>query len=274
MVGSFTASLFYWGPGNDPNLHYAMDYVGYALGHFLPLASVASFGGVHLLSGLAAVIVCLLYLGWQRPHLRGYVGSALVVITLMVTIAYFGRSTDTDLDRSIISIDTAFTNELLADSVGHTRKRDQVREAIIAALGYQPDYVLLPEDSRLTSTFGSPEETMDFLSAHGTSTIVVESSRTTSHSGNVVQRAYIYNLGTNQIYLVDKEFSTGRRVCTVPGQPNSLPLSSERQPVIYKPPVSLSPGIKCTHAHHSTHDSKYHFLFRISFAIYHCQTTI
>jgi apolipoprotein N-acyltransferase len=206
IAGSFTASLFYWGPGSGPHLHYAMDYVGYAFGHVLPLASMAQFGGVYLLSALAASLASLAYFGWRLPHTRYYAGGGLFGLVLFVMFVHLSLTTSTPLNRSVITIDTTFTTELLREPAGHAYKQNQVREAVVAALSYQPDYVVLPEDSRLTTGFGSPEATTDFLSTYATDTIVVDSSRTFDAAGNTVLRAYTYDLARGNWHITDKTY--------------------------------------------------------------------
>ena len=205
IAGSFTASLFYWGPGSGPHLHYAMDYVGYALGHSA-LVSLAQFGGVYLLSAVAAAVASGLYFIWHQPTQRLPVAGGVLALVIVIVVSNYLLKPEAQKGISVIAINTSFSADELATQNGQKNKRIQTKEAVTSALTHQPDYVVLPEDSRFTQGFLSPQATLDFLTQQTSSTILIDSARTYNAFGEVVLRAYIYDVGTDAIYTVDKEY--------------------------------------------------------------------
>ena len=207
VTGSLFFSLYSLGPGSAPNVHFAFGHVGYALGHAPLTASVAQWGGVYFASMVITTAACALYLFFQSHQHRLVAIGVLVVLTIICFGSYVYFEQDQPLDLTITSINTQFDSELLSTAAGRATKAEETLVAVRMVLtANNQNYVILPEDSRFTTSFASPEAAMAFIQTYSTSTILIDSARVTNTSGEVVLRSYIYDSSNRQIYTVDKEY--------------------------------------------------------------------
>jgi apolipoprotein N-acyltransferase len=205
-VGSLFFSLYSLGPGSSPNLHFAYGYVGYAISYNSLLASTAQFGGVYMLSALAGAGAALLYTLWKLPSCRRIAFLCLVLLVTFVAIPVLLQEKSAPSGTTVITIDTRFAADQFTTANGRQAQERHIKDAVEAALKYQPDYVVLPEDSRFTLNFKTPTAALTFLQGHTSSTVLVDSTRTDNAFGETILRAYMYDTSRGETHSVDKEY--------------------------------------------------------------------
>lgn len=211
ILGSLIFSLFSLGPGSSLNIDFSFGYVGYSLAYlpgFLPLGII---GGVYSLSIFTGGLALIIYLIWFKDRRLQFKATRILLSVLIVwfitTNIYLYLRPSANLDKDIIAVNTRFDSELLSQASGHDVKETEVKKAVSAALQYRPDIVILPEDSRLVSSFTTREEIFDFLkqASPEADILVVDSSRTPLNQDEVTLRAYFFDLKNNGLYVIDKQ---------------------------------------------------------------------
>jgi len=195
LVGSLIFSILTIGPGGAVTTAFSFGYVGYLLAPHPWLLQLASLGGVYALGLFAvALAVGLLVLVQNRPQYRGYFFGIVVVLYATSFIPLPVSTVETTEERSVVMIDTAFSPAEFRTSEGRAAVQVEIKSAVDAALALQPDYILLPEDSRYFDQQTNPALTQaqfSFLN-NSPSTIILDSGRTTVDD-QVVLQSYIYN---------------------------------------------------------------------------------
>lgn len=208
VCGSFLFSIYSLGPSSVPNINFGFGYLGYAVAAWPGMLTLAKLAGVYGLSFVVSGLGVVLF-GCLRAKRWWY---CIIVFLLILLI---GTQQDTTIHQTDVAIEgttavslaTRFSGEMLNSSSGRMLQSDQLNRAVRIALSYQPDYVILPEDSRLTSHFTSAQAALEHLSQLSSSTILLDSARTSLETGQgSVLRSYTYNLSTNQLELYDKQY--------------------------------------------------------------------
>ena len=209
VLGSFLFSLSSLGPGSVLGVHFTYGYAGYLIGQLGMFRSVAEVFGVYGLSFVAALCGVLIYLVCEQ-RLRG---AGMIALASALVIAAFGLLGMLDANRlsmehtRLLAIETWFPSDSSSTYDRQMEKTVAVTEAVFAALAHDPDIILLPEDSRFTSAFKTPEETLRALLESATSsTIVVDTGRWTNEYGETVLRAFYYDLERETITTLDKRY--------------------------------------------------------------------
>jgi len=206
VAGSFLFSLYSWGAGSVPNTHFSFGYIGYQIVDLNWVLPWAHAGGVYALSFLAWCLVGVVWLLLQQQYrnVLGLVGL-IGVSTVCFSIPYTPDVTNVS-SASVFVVDTQFAPHMFLDADGFATKQQEVIRASIAAIEKAPDYIVLPEDARLTDGFPSPMVALAFLQQYSTTTVVIDTARTRDQSGDTVLRAYIYDTAQSEVYTVDKQY--------------------------------------------------------------------
>lgn len=195
-LGSFFFSAFFYGPGGTLNTAFSFGYVGYLLAEHEVLLQVARLAGVFSLSYLFVLIVGLvIWVSTQKKQVQ-YVGLTIfffvytvgfVPILEMVTVAPTSG-------YKVLAVDTQIGSRMHSTKEGETKAAAALTEAVEAALTEEPDYIILPEDSRYfdQSRPASAIKQLFQLQYNNPQTIIIDSGRT-SLNGMTVQQAFIYN---------------------------------------------------------------------------------
>lgn len=211
MLGSIIFSLHSLGPGSNINIDFSFGYLGYPLAYLPGFLPLGVFGGVYALSFFIGCLALLIYLIWfQDPRLKTKTTRVLIIaliVWLSAANIYLYQRSSPNLGSNIVAISTRFDAELLSHDVGYAVKETKIKEATKAALGLNPDIILLPEDSRFISSFATKEEIFDFLHQNSieSEVLVVDSSRTPINETEVTLRAYFFDLKNNEVYAIDKQ---------------------------------------------------------------------
>ena len=211
IFGSLIFSLYSLGPGSNFNIDFSFGYLGYPVSYFPGVLSIGVLGGVYALTIFTGSLALLIYLIWFKDRRiqskRVRVLLLALIIWFIATNLYLYLRPLENLNKEIITISTRFDPELLSQDAGYEIKEEQVQEAVVAALGHDPDIILLPEDSRFVSSFTTQDEVFDFLyqAAPESNTLVADSSRAPINEKDVTLRAYLFDLKNHNLHIIDKQ---------------------------------------------------------------------
>lgn len=110
-----------------------------------------------------------------------------------------------------MGVDTNFSDESITTALGVAKRAELLTTAINAAVAAHPDFILLPEESRLMSTVYaglSPETALSrFLFTHGNATTtLIDSGRIEAADGRTYLRATILDGLHKTTYQFDKQY--------------------------------------------------------------------
>lgn len=211
IAGSLLFSLILMGPGSYPNVYFGFGYVGNLFAHNTSVLSLATFGGVYALSFFVAFCATLVYfVVYERSVLRTvvpYAGVAVVLCVLVYANIIVANQTDKPHDTEVIAIDTFFTAKTLTSLKGTKLQQREIQDAVLTALQYEPDILVLPESGAFIKSFDSPSQALAFLDSYATKSVtVIDSHRTPLPDGGVALRGYIFDTEQSNVYRVDKQF--------------------------------------------------------------------
>lgn len=209
VLGSFIVSLWLLGPGGYPHIYIGHGYAGLPWAQLELAFPLMAFGGMYGLTyGVVFVGTVLARLSDRRS--AATTGLGLFVIIMMVLWVACPRPQPDAGAAGVIAVETDFTVQSQQSPQGQAWKSREVEVAVRQALQADdlPDLILLPEDSRFTSQFANEQQALDHLKllAPTAKTVVVDSARTDIGNGQVVLRAYYYDLGAGRVYVTDKQF--------------------------------------------------------------------
>jgi apolipoprotein N-acyltransferase len=209
LVGAVIFSIATVGPGSFIQSYFSFGSVGYLLG-YTPLGiQLASLGGVY---GLTIIIVLVGAVCTYLVQRQWYRYVVLVLIIVAVGFIYpFPSESSSSKSVSVISINTSFDAGYLRTDEGQATRALTLKAAVTEALRYNPQYILLPEDSRyLESQFGlvaNPATVNQFRFLHqGQGVVVIDSGRVEFADGSSVLRAHLLDTNTNTVTQFDKQY--------------------------------------------------------------------
>jgi apolipoprotein N-acyltransferase len=207
-IGSLSFSLFTLGPGGSLNASFSFGQIGYLLGEHAALLALATLGGVYALSFTAGVGGAFLWLAFTRLstcRAAAYTAAALALL-IVSSVLVKAPPYQPILGLSVAVVETDFrgeTRQAPAQGVA-------LREALAAALRAAPDYVILPEDSRLTP-LGVPYAEAhlwygETLAHYGT--MLIDSGRVdgVGVEGSAALRAFIVDGREGSSFAADKQY--------------------------------------------------------------------
>jgi apolipoprotein N-acyltransferase len=208
ILGSVGFSIGTLGAGSTINGMFSFGYLGYALGVHPLLLQGAALAGVYGLSFLGAVLGFGLYVLYQRRSRQQFVlVSISFVLILVLTGVVFKNTAPSYSQKTVAIIDTQFSGALQKRVDGPWYKQTQIEEALSAALALEPDYIILPEDSRFTDAKLTPigaYRLFRFQSGDATS-IVIDSGRVPLGDAGVL-RAVVYDGNQKTAHITDKQY--------------------------------------------------------------------
>ena len=207
VFGSLFFSVYSLGPGVISNTDFSFGYIGYTVAHLAILYPIVASFGVYGASFVCALFALILYLGVHKNRYSAPVYPLSFLGVLLALYLLVPSPPRTEEGRKIMAIDTRFDiNFLNQPGADETKIREEL-SAVLEANKYDPDIILLPEDSRLTTQFTTANEASAFFKTKiGTSTLVVDTARVTDERGMTVLRAFYHDLRNNRVYLADKQY--------------------------------------------------------------------
>lgn len=205
-LGSFLFSIVSWAPGIVPNIGFSFGYVGYALAAHHPLLLLAQWGGVYLLSFVLvtfSVVGVLTFRLFSRQTALFAVGA---VFMLLVLVNHAPMPPNHTKNVRVGVVNTTYEANFLANPSGGRTRATDMRQALREANEFSIDYLLLPEDSRVTNSFGSPEALMNWYRFAPESPAILVDSGYLEVAGVQHLRAHIYDPQENTIDSIDKQY--------------------------------------------------------------------
>jgi hypothetical protein len=201
-------SVFTAGPGSSIQTYFSFGMIGYLLA--ITPVGLWSAGVLHVygLSVVLSGLACVLYSVKNKLPRISYLGVLGIVLISYTPLPAGEESTPV---HTVISIDTQFSAELFTSYEGYKMKEETLREAVASALARKPQLIALPEDSRyLQSNFNgtSREQVMtDWELLYGeTDTVLIDSGRDMTDSGETVLRANVFDGASNRLWQFDKQY--------------------------------------------------------------------
>lgn len=202
VLGALFFSLYTLGPGSTLTAAFSFGYTGYALAQYDVLFIPFAFLGVYGLSFLVGLLGAGVYkLYTNRIQNRFGIVLAVVVcgfIPLELPI--------TASDIQVALVETHFPVSGVSSGVSPADQKQSLIDAVEAAVSVKTEYILLPEDSRFTTYFLSPNATLDYLQSITDHPIVLVDSARYDSDGTTVLRAYIYDTQAEEVYFFDKQY--------------------------------------------------------------------
>lgn len=195
-LGSLAFSAFWYGPGGTLNTSFSFGYVGYLLASNEVLLQVARLAGVFSLSYFFVVLVGLVLWGSQQKKKLQYTGVAIMVVVYLAGLLPVLEMTTSapTAGYKVTAVDTEIGSRLHTTKTGEAVAAASLAEAVAAALAEDPEYVVLPEDSRFfdQSRPASSVKSLFKLQYNDPQVILIDSGRA-AFKGETVQQAFIYN---------------------------------------------------------------------------------
>lgn len=207
--GSFLLSVFTFGPGAELNAYFSLGYLGNLLGGHAVLIQLATWGGVYVLSLVAALIAALLWqlYGKMKPAQFLLLVLILVLVLLVTQGTSVAQNKNEDDAYTVALIHTVYPVEQLFERETFGGLKEAQEQALAAALAVDPDYVIFPEDGRFFNQEEDLELTKSFFKfQHPTSTaLIVDSGRVQGEQAALLQ-AMLYDTETNEHVFVHKRY--------------------------------------------------------------------
>ncbi len=213
LAAAFFFSLITVGPGSYLQTYFSFGMAGYLLVETwlgIHLAAVAGVYGLSIVVAAGGVGFYILIHQTRKQLIVGVLG-ALVGVVGYGQIVQYTRVHLPAPTTSVIGIDVTFSPDTVYSSEAVTHKRDVLNDAINLALQSNPNYLLLPEESRLIFTTYAgltPIQAMrQFEFTHGnSSTTIIDTSRFDLGEGRAYLRATIFDGTTKKLYQFDKQY--------------------------------------------------------------------
>lgn len=195
-LGSLAFSVFFYGPGGTFTTAYSMGYVGYVLAEHDVLLQFARLAGVFSLSFLFVCMTGLvLWSSQQNKNIQNNMIACVIVLylTSFVSVAQDHIPSVSD-QYQVVAVDTQLGSKLQKTQEGERQARRVIEEAVESALAQDPDYVILPEDSRyFDQTKPASSIKQLFQLQHDSPRAVLIDSGTVTYNGATVLQAFVYN---------------------------------------------------------------------------------
>lgn len=212
LIGSLAYSILTLGTGSSIQLHFSMGYVGYALATIPGYIGWGAVAGVYGLTIFTVLLVMSWYIAVNNYHKKLLIG-----LILLLGVVGLGISNNILIPTNtlrVFTIDTFFPANSMIDEAAQKSRAIVLNEAIKEAQKYEPDYIILPEDSRyLDLVYGSENKRQayalyQFLNA-SSSALVIDSARIKTEDGgsSAVLRSFIFS-STKTPIMSDKRYLT------------------------------------------------------------------
>lgn len=201
-LGAVVFSILTAGPGSYITGAFSFGHIGYLFPYLTP---IAVWGGVYVVGLIGLILVVIIYDYFITKHLLRFgVMLSMLLIIMVGSVLYQVPATPLP---NVVAINTTFP----AATDQETRQA-ALDEMMKVAVSLQPEYIILPEDSRYLYTYKSDQlgaavavEAWQILHATNTA-MVIDSGRTTDElTGKIVARAFLWGTSSS-LYTADKQY--------------------------------------------------------------------
>ena len=213
ILGSLSFSFFTGAPNIPITIDYGVGYIGYHVAQHAVLFHGAAWGGVYVLSLLAASLAVLCYYLWTvRSHHTLYLAGGLVVFILIGYIPNSGAwlappAVSVDPVRiAVVGTNVPASLEREQDIFG--QRQYQITRALMGVVGQSVTHVVLPEDVRFMPSERAPFSAHSFLRQlfRDEPVMLIDSARYQLDDGLYTLRGRIYQNDSEDIWHVDKQY--------------------------------------------------------------------
>lgn len=215
ILGSFSFSFFTLGEGMETNAVFSFGYLGYLLAEHEWLLQIARLGGVYLLTMVTVTIGIAIWYWFdinnydKRTQRRGLVLLLVIVLTGHFSFNPPAQSVVKINETKVAIIDTRFGGaEYFSLDNKEEYRVNQLIKALAAARKQNPDYIVMPEDSRYLSSELSPSGAYARFRFQQSdpAAIIVEAGPFSLIEGGQALRATIYDGVNKTVYAADKQY--------------------------------------------------------------------
>ncbi|OGG89364.1 hypothetical protein A2592_02835 [Candidatus Kaiserbacteria bacterium RIFOXYD1_FULL_42_15] len=212
LAGAWFFSFFTSGPDSLLQTYFSIGMVGYLLANSSFGILMAGLAGVY---GLTIIFVFLavatIELFYKNKKSLFFILPTLLIIFYSNWNYFISKTVLNEKPITIFSINTKFDSSFLGKDGGQEEKHQTINKAVEKGLTYNPDYILLPEDSRYLnynySGIYSQVVMSHFQFTHpDTKTILIDSGRVDKEDGTAILRANIFDSRSGKLYLFDKQY--------------------------------------------------------------------
>jgi len=208
-LSAISFSLFNWGQGSFVNSYFGFSYSGLVLANYSWLVATAVVGGIYALTFILASVT-LLPIVWKFENKKSLAVVLLIFFTFVGFCNWYIVGEYSGEETEIALVTTDFTALELVEDENKEKKQQSLNEAVAAALVENPDYILLPEDSRyMLNRYGGSAERRysSWRFEYGDpDTILIDSEAVDQNNGERFLRANIYDGKSKEISFVDKRY--------------------------------------------------------------------
>lgn len=206
MIGSLIFSIITIGSGGSITTAFSFGHVGYLLVEHNLLVQVAQIAGVYSLGIIIVYISFGFFLLISRQHYKK-IGYGLLVVFFLSSFIPLPTDQVSGESYVVTTVDTDFGLNELRTKEGRNAVQQKIESAVQAALLLEPDYILLPEDSRYFNQQNDVQTTAAQFSfrTENPGVIVVDSGRADDDNKAVVQ-SFIYNGQTQGVDQSHKRY--------------------------------------------------------------------
>ena len=195
IVGSLIFSIITNGAGGTITSAFSFGFIGYLLAQHSLLVYFAKVYGVYslgvVLVALATVFVWLIKSAkYQKKYIL--IGLLFLYGTGFIPVSFEDDRTDEFFD--VVVIDTQFPPSYIRTVAGVEVVRAETQRAVDEALKLQPDYIILPEDTRYFDQRLSPNQILSLFrfQKQNPEVIIVDTGRVNFNEKSVLQ-SFVYN---------------------------------------------------------------------------------
>lgn len=209
ILGAYIFSIISMGEGGIITSAFSFGYSGYLLVEHNLLSLFGNFYGVYGLSFLFALLSLFIikFVKSVSSSYRYTLGILLASLSLTSGVQFVAGEARFSEHYKILIIDTHFPINSLRNRQDDTLVKDELALAMGFALEYEPDYIVLPEDSRFFNQSKDPSLEKSFFQFqyNHPKTIIVDSGPI-SVDGSGILQAFVYDGLNNKYYQPQKNY--------------------------------------------------------------------
>ena len=209
MFGAYIFSVGTLGEGSVVGIDFSFNHIGYVAAQNPLLLKYFSFLGVYSLSYVLVLItsITFIYCKYTAAYKRRFLFCG-VLFLLIVTSLYVPKTSYTYKGEKVVVVETYFDKTFFIQKDAYSRKRDILKHAVVEALKTHANTILLPEDSRFSENFTDESELFAWIHSinQNFKGVLIDSGRVTNEHGDVVMRAYVYDVQSQNVTYTDKQY--------------------------------------------------------------------
>lgn len=213
LLGEFLAARFFSvltvGPDGFYTAAFSYGQLGYVLAEHNLLILLAKFGGVYLLTVVAATLGVALWYGYQTlsgTKRTTVLAGTLAVLILSGFIHVAGEVPNVGLKIAVV--DTEFNNQIIRSQDEITQREVLLDAAIKVAIAEDVTHIILPEGARFNDAMQSANALagrLRFLTADA-EVVLIDSGRAELNAVDTALRATVYDGVSKAAWQVDKQY--------------------------------------------------------------------